>query len=272
MSRCSKKSVAEILTSSGTDDYFLDGNGNNDNPLAVLERKIFLTTEGFTADSFCKMVLKDRSRLSKENALIICDYIIAMKREINPRLSYKRNTIQFLSELSKAVGIEKKFIDMTRDDILCYLDKCRKTEDKDPLHKWIGSYNTKLAVLCRFFKWLYYLNVEDPKRRNELSALERKTCIMGIKQLKRKEISCYKTKIVLKSVVTMVTILAKMVTALIKYHYQKTCKFVLKMRQVTVVTMVTIYYIPCRVQLLIFQLFATTVNTNQIAKTIMSNI
>jgi hypothetical protein len=52
------------------------------------------------------MVLKDRSRLSKENALIICDYIIATKREINPRLSYKRNTIQFLSELSKAVGIE----------------------------------------------------------------------------------------------------------------------------------------------------------------------
>ncbi len=147
MSRRSKKSVAEILTCSGTDDYFLDGNGNNDNPLTVLERKIFLTTENFTTDSFCKMVLKDRSRLSKENALIICDYIIAMKREINPRLSYKRNTIQFLSELSKAVGIEKKFIDMTRDDILCYLDKCRKTEDKDPLHKWIGSYNTKLAVL-----------------------------------------------------------------------------------------------------------------------------
>ncbi len=193
MSRRSKKSVAEILTCSGTDDYFLDGNGNNDNPLTVLERKIFLTTENFTTDSFCKMVLKDRSRLSKENALIICDYIIAMKREINPRLSYKRNTIQFLSELSKAVGIEKKFIDMTRDDILCYLDKCRKTEDKDPLHKWIGSYNTKLAVLCRFFKWLYYPDVEDPKRRNELSALERKPdCIMGIKQLKRKEISCYK--------------------------------------------------------------------------------
>jgi hypothetical protein len=39
-----------------------------------------------------------------------------MRREVNPRLSYKRYTIQFLSELSRAVGIEKKFIDMTRDD------------------------------------------------------------------------------------------------------------------------------------------------------------
>jgi len=88
-----------------------------------------------------------------------------MKREVNPRLSYKRNTIQFLSELSRAVGIEKKFVDMTRDDIaLGYLDKCRKLENEDPMHKWIGSYNSKLVVLLRFFKWLYYPNVEDPKK------------------------------------------------------------------------------------------------------------
>jgi integrase/recombinase XerD len=82
---------------------------------------------------------------------------------------------------------------MTRDDVLCYLDKCRKPENEDPLHKWIGSYNVKLVALSRFFKWLYYPNIEDPKRRSELSTLERKpACIMGIKQLKRKEISCYK--------------------------------------------------------------------------------
>jgi integrase/recombinase XerD len=116
-----------------------------------------------------------------------------MKREVNPRLSYNKNTIQFLSELSRAAGIEKKFIDMTRDDIFCYLDKCRKTEDEDPLHKWIGSYNTKLVILSRFFKWLHYPDVEDPKKRSELSALDRKPdCIMGIAKLKRKEISCYK--------------------------------------------------------------------------------
>jgi integrase/recombinase XerD len=48
-------------------------------------------------------------------------------------------------------------------------------------------------VLSRFFKWLYYPDIEHSKRRSELSALERKPeCIMGIKRLKRKEISCYK--------------------------------------------------------------------------------
>jgi hypothetical protein len=68
--------------------------------------------------------------LSKENALTICDYIIAVKREINPRIIYKEYTIQFIAELSKAVGIEKKFIDMVGDDILYYLDKCRKAENE----------------------------------------------------------------------------------------------------------------------------------------------
>jgi integrase len=191
MSRSSKKRTAEISTSS-TNDTFLDIDENNDR-LALLERKIAYAIEGFTTQKFCELVLTDRSRLSKENALTICDYVIAMKREINPRLSYKKYTIQFLSKLSKTVGLEKKFIDMTRDDVLCYLDKCRKPENEDPLHKWIGSYNIKLVILSRFFKWLYYPNVEDPKRRNQISALERKPdCIMGIKLLKRKEISCYK--------------------------------------------------------------------------------
>ena len=50
-----------------------------------LDRKIATVTEGFTTSRFCEFVLRDRNRLSKENALTICDYIIAMKREINPR-------------------------------------------------------------------------------------------------------------------------------------------------------------------------------------------
>jgi hypothetical protein len=94
MARRSNKSIAEILTPPSpttTDVLFLDGNNDNNdnNPLALLERKISLATEGFTTHKFCELVLKDRSRLSKENALTICDYIIAMKREINPRLLQK---------------------------------------------------------------------------------------------------------------------------------------------------------------------------------------
>lgn len=61
-----------------------------------------------------------------------------MKREVNPRLNYKKSTMQIIAELSKTIGIAKKFSDMTRDDVLSYLDKCRKLENEDPLHKWIG--------------------------------------------------------------------------------------------------------------------------------------
>jgi hypothetical protein len=82
---------------------------------------------------------------------------------------------------------------MTRDNILCYLDNCREPENEDLLHKRIDTHNRRLVILFRFFKWLHYPNIEDSKRRSELSTLERKPdCIIGTKQLKRKEVSCYK--------------------------------------------------------------------------------
>jgi integrase len=180
--RSNKSEVAAILAASKNEDDVL------------LEKKITLATEGFTiTNKFCELVLRDRNRMSKENALTISEYIIAMKREINPRPNTIRTIIQFLAELSKSVGIAKKFADMTRDDVLLYLDNNRKLENEDPLHKWIGSYNVKRNILSKFFKWLYYPNVDSSKRRSELSTQEKKPeCIMGILQLKRKEISCYK--------------------------------------------------------------------------------
>ena len=131
--------------------------------------------------------------MSKDNAVVLADYIIAMKREINPRSSYIKNNIQFLSELSRFVGIEKRFEHFTKYNILSFLDDIRKSETDDPMHKWIGSYNVKCETILRFYKWLYYQNIEDSKKRNEPLKLEKKPeCIMGIRQLKRKEISCYK--------------------------------------------------------------------------------
>ena len=154
--------------------------------------KVRLATEHLHTP-LCASLLMDRARMSKENAAILADYIIAMKREINPRPSYVKNNIQFLSELSRFVGIEKRFEYFTKYDILSFLDDIRKSETDDPMHKWIGSHNIKCETILRFYKWLYYQNIEDSKKRNELSKLEKKPeCIIGIRQLKRKEISCYK--------------------------------------------------------------------------------
>jgi hypothetical protein len=43
----------------------------DDNDIILYERKITLATEGFTIHKFCELVLRDRSRLSNENALAI---------------------------------------------------------------------------------------------------------------------------------------------------------------------------------------------------------
>src|SRR5919198_1618481 len=92
-----------------------------------LERKIRLATECFitTTSKVSELNLRDRTRLSEENSLTVCNYIIAFKHEVNPRPSYIKYTIQFLSELSKAVGIQKRFEDYTKDDVMLYLDSCR---------------------------------------------------------------------------------------------------------------------------------------------------
>jgi len=73
MARRSNKSVQEIL---------LDG--VHDDKDRELDRKITLVIEGFTTTKYCELILRDTTRLSKENAMTACDYIIDMKREINP--------------------------------------------------------------------------------------------------------------------------------------------------------------------------------------------
>jgi hypothetical protein len=74
-----------------------------------IQRKVTLATDGFLPPtSFCDLVLRDGSRLSRENALTIAEYIIAMKKEIDPRLSTIKNTIQFLHSLVENNSYEKR--------------------------------------------------------------------------------------------------------------------------------------------------------------------
>jgi hypothetical protein len=54
----------------------------------------------------------------------------------------------------------KLFRDMTRQDIIDFLDRLRKPESADPMHQWVGSYENNRIVLLRFFKWLYYPDIE----------------------------------------------------------------------------------------------------------------
>jgi integrase len=144
------------------------------------ERKIDLITEGLEP-----LYGKALENISKENALDIADFILNINIEINLSDNYKRNYIRVLTQLSKFYHNKKLFKEMLREDILLFLDSFRKPENSDPLHKWIGTYNQYTVLLIKFFKWLYYPDIE-PNKRPKPQVVE------NIFQLKRKEQSIYK--------------------------------------------------------------------------------
>src|SRR5439155_18294127 len=146
----------------------------------IASRKIDLPTAGLNP-----FIYKDVTQnVSPENAIIIAEYILAMKTETNVSDAYRSNTIKNLSLLSR-ISKNKLFVHMTREEVLFYLDSSRKHEMSDPLHKWIGTYNLKRTILVRFFKWLYCPSAEPKKRKIPV-------VIENIPMLKRREQSIYK--------------------------------------------------------------------------------
>jgi integrase len=152
----------------------------------IINTKIQNTTEGLSSNCFNYLSNKvlPGSR-GKENALTICNYMSSIKSEINPSDHYRKNTIILLCNLSIFFKNAKPFKEITREDLLSFLDSYRKAERVDPLHKWIGTYNIYRIQLMRFFKWLYFQDIEQ-KKRPKTSVIE------NIPQLKRKEKSIYK--------------------------------------------------------------------------------
>ncbi|MFL6361456.1 MAG: hypothetical protein ACJ72V_19255 [Nitrososphaeraceae archaeon] len=156
----------------------------------IIKTKIENTTEGLPSNCFnylCTKVLPGSK--GKENALTICDYMSSLRSEINPSDHYRKDTIILLCNLSTFFNNNNKnakpFKEITREDLLSFLDSYRKAESVDPLHKWIGTYNTYRIQLMRFFKWLYSPEIE-PAKRPKPSVIE------NIAKLKRKEKSIYK--------------------------------------------------------------------------------
>jgi integrase len=143
-----------------------------------MDMKIDEATAGLTA-SFAKQL----RFIIEDNAEAIVKYISAMKSEVNLSDHYRRYLIAVLCKFS--TYNKKPFKDLTRTEILRFLDSFRKTETQDPMHKWIGTYNIYRMHLLRFFKWLYYPDVE-PDKRSKPSVIE------NISRLRRKETSIYK--------------------------------------------------------------------------------
>ncbi len=131
-----------------------------------------------------RYVYKQLTQMSTENVITIREYIKCQKTEINLSDSTKNLIIRCLVILVRYFK-DKNFKQFTRADIINYLDSLRKSEEVDPAHKWIGTYNNRRQLFLKFFKWLYYPTDEAKKRKIP-------EVMQGIPLLKRKEQSIYK--------------------------------------------------------------------------------
>jgi hypothetical protein len=144
------------------------------------DRKLDLITAG--AKPFVKRHLLEK--ITRQNCATIVDYMISMQTEVSPAQTYRIVTINKLKEFAEFHN-PKPFENITRQDVIDFLDSLRKPETIDMLHKWVGTHESYRVPLMRFFKWLYYPNIE-PKKRPKPAVIE------NIPKIKRKETSIYK--------------------------------------------------------------------------------
>ena len=137
----------------------LESESEKEDKDALFDIKIDTITEGLLP-----CYAKRLSQLQYDNALNIVNFIMSLNTELNPSQNYRRDHINVLCCLSKFYNNEKKFDNLTREDVLDFLDSYRKPEASDPLHKWIGTYNLFRSLIMKFFKWLYSPNIESKKR------------------------------------------------------------------------------------------------------------
>ena len=149
---------------------------DNNSHTRLLDRKIEMVTQDL--QPFYKNMLKER--LSDKNAATVCNYIISNKRQNNIGIHNVKLKIQTLVNFSEFIGTSKVLSkDITKDDVHMFLERYRKDENDDPLHKWIGTYNLKYIVLS------HDPDNPDPKSRKTPNV------IAGLKQYRRKEESIY---------------------------------------------------------------------------------
>lgn len=99
-----------------------EGNGNNNQEVDPnFDRKLDLITAG--AQPFVREHLL--TRITRENCQIIINYILAMQTEVSLSQTYRIDTINKLKRFAEFHNL-KSFRDITRQDIIDFLDNFRK--------------------------------------------------------------------------------------------------------------------------------------------------
>jgi hypothetical protein len=88
-----------------------------------------LTKKQYNSKPYFRSALLKLSRSNPENGSMICDYILV---EMNIKESTKEGKIKVLIWLSNHFENKKLFREMTKQDVLEYLNSLRKSVSEDP--------------------------------------------------------------------------------------------------------------------------------------------
>ncbi|MGH9925106.1 MAG: hypothetical protein ACRD5B_06980 [Nitrososphaeraceae archaeon] len=133
-------------------------NNNYNDP--NFDRKLDLVIAG------ARPYIKDHllHRIPRQNCITIVNYMLAMQTEVSPSERYRIDTI-YKFKLFAEFHNPKPFEEITRQEVIDFLDSLRKPETVDPLHQWQGTYELNRIILLRFFRWLYYEKVVPHSKR-----------------------------------------------------------------------------------------------------------
>jgi hypothetical protein len=104
----------------------INQNQNQTNPnqiTPILDRQI----DEIIAD-LPKSYGKNLRTLPLENLKTVVSYIMVLKTEINPSRHYKKDIIEALTKFGLWFIYNNNFKDVTRDDVISFLDSLRKSE------------------------------------------------------------------------------------------------------------------------------------------------
>ncbi len=140
-------------------------------------------TSGLSRPYF-RTILRKLRENNQENADTICKHILTEEAEFNIKNSTKEGKIKILVWLSNFYDDKKRYQDMTKEDVLAYLNKLRKPQDQG--NGWINSYNNRQMVFLKFFKWLYNQDEPDVTKRTT------PYCMIGVKRITKREKTSYR--------------------------------------------------------------------------------
>ena len=146
------------------------------------ETRSMVVTKWPATDGLVPPYLMKQISSCQGNADIVNRYLQEMHHEGLSRM-YRSNAGLWVARIAEYCH-HKPYKKMTRSNILLFLGTFQDSEDADPLHKWIGTYNYVRTHLMRFFRWLYNPNLPPPRPKPKV--------VENIPVKRRREQSIYK--------------------------------------------------------------------------------